>query len=56
MYGLSLVASLFWASVTLRFASAIRFPTSSAKCADAAADGPGLGVCVGAGVRGAGEA
>ncbi len=55
MYGLSFVESLFWASATLRLASAIRFPTSSAKCADAA-DGPGLGVCVGAGVRGAGEA
>jgi hypothetical protein len=55
MYGLSFVASLFWASVTLRFASAIRLPTSSAKCADAA-EGPGLGGCVGAGVRDAGEA
>ena len=55
MYGLSFVASLFWASETLRFASAIRLPTSSAKCADAA-DGPGLGVCVGTGVCAAGEA
>jgi hypothetical protein len=52
MYGLSFIASLFWASVTLRFASAIRLPTSSAKCADAA-EGPGL---AGAGVCGAGEA
>jgi hypothetical protein len=52
MYGLSFIASLFWASETLRFASAIRLPTSSAKCAEAA-DGPGLG---GAGVCDAGEA
>ena len=50
MYGLSFVASLFWASATLRFASPIHLPTSSAKCADAA-DGPGLGICGGAGVR-----
>ena len=56
MYGLSFVASLFWASETLRFASAMRLPTSSAKCADEAAEGPGLGGCVGAGVRDAGDA
>lgn len=41
--------------MTLRLASAMRLPTSSAKCADAA-EGPGLGACVGAGVRDAGEA
>lgn len=55
MYGLSFVASLFWASATLRFASAMRLPTSSAKCADAA-EGPGLRGCAGAGVFEAGEA
>ncbi len=33
----------------------MRLPTSSAKCADAA-EGPGLEVCAGTGVRGAGEA
>lgn len=49
MYGLSFVASLFWASATLRFASAIRLPTSSEKCADAA-EGPGLRGCAGTGV------
>ena len=55
MYGLSFVASLFWASATLRFASAIRLPTSSAKCADAA-EGPGLRGCAGTGVLEAAEA
>jgi hypothetical protein len=49
MYGLSFVASLFCASATLRFASAIRLPTSSAKCAEAAV-GPGLRGCAGTGV------
>lgn len=49
MYGLSFVASLFCASATLRFASAIRLPTSSAKCAEAA-EGPGLRGCAGTGV------
>jgi len=55
MYGLSFIACLFWASLTLRFASAMRLPTSSAKCAEAAEE-PGLGVCAGAGVREAGDA
>ena len=55
MYGLSFVASLFWASATLRFASAIRLLTSSEKCADAA-EGPGLRGCAGTGVTDAGEA